>query len=73
MRSQAKVRTMSVSVLHKNYLVSPQILAAPSRDPQDLFILETDASDDAIGGQLLQMQKGKRKMIGYASFGLTPV
>ena len=57
----------------KEALVSPQILAAPSRDPQDLFILETDASDEAIGGQLLQVQKGKRKVIGYASFGLTPV
>ena len=57
----------------KEVLVSPQKLAAPSRDPQDLFVLETDASNDSIGGQLLQMQKGRRKVIGYASFGLTPV
>ena len=36
------------------------------------FILDTDASDRAIGAELSQLQDGKYRVIGYGSFVLTP-
>ena len=39
---------------------------------QDTFILDTDASDIAIGAELLQVQNGEEKVICYGSFSLTP-
>ena len=36
------------------------------------FILDTDASDRAIGAELSQLQDGKHRVIGYGSFVLTP-
>ena len=53
----------------KEALVSPPILGLPnSRDP---FILDTDASDFAIGGVLNQIQDGKERVISYGSFSLS--
>ncbi|MBV2113414.1 MAG: DDE-type integrase/transposase/recombinase [Candidatus Thiodiazotropha sp. (ex Ctena orbiculata)] len=54
----------------KKALTSPPVLGLPnSRDP---FLLDTDASDSAIGGELIQVQNGEEKVIAYSSFVLTP-
>ena len=54
----------------KNALVSAPVLAYPNGN--DMFILDTDASDTAIGAELLQLQEGEEKVISYGSFSLTP-
>ena len=36
----------------------------------DLFILDTDASDVTIGGELVQVQQGQERVISYASNSL---
>jgi hypothetical protein len=38
----------------------------------DTFILDTDASDNTIGAELSQIQKGEEKTICFASKVLTP-
>ncbi|KAL5009058.1 hypothetical protein ScPMuIL_014639 [Solemya velum] len=38
----------------------------------DMFILDTDASDFAIGAELSQLQVGNERVIAYGSFTLTP-
>jgi transposase InsO family protein len=55
--------------LLKLALTTPPVLALPNR--QDEFILDTDASDIAIGAELIQVQNGEEKVIAYASFALT--
>ena len=35
---------------------------------EDLFILDTDASNHAIGAELLQVQNGVERLIGFDSF-----
>ena len=45
-------------------------MAFPNSD--NLFVLDTDASDTAIGGVLSQIQDGTEKVISYGSFILTP-
>ena len=47
-------------------LVCAPILSYPNN--QDTFILDTDASDVAIGAELLQVQNGEEKVISYGSF-----
>ena len=37
-----------------------------------MFILDTDASDHAIGAELLQVQDGIERVIAYGSFSLQP-
>ena len=54
----------------KSALVSAPVLAYPNGN--DMFILDTDASDTAIGAELLQLQEGEEKVISYGSFSLTP-
>ena len=54
----------------KNALVSAPVLAYPNST--DMFILDTDASDTAIGAELLQLQEGEKRVISYGSFSLTP-
>lgn len=54
----------------KTKMVSPSCLAYPLSKGQ--FILDTDASDKAIGAELSQIQDGKPKVIGFASMVLTP-
>ena len=54
----------------KNVLVEPPIFSLPNN--KDPFILDVDASNLAIGAELLQMQDGEEKVIAYSSFTLTP-
>jgi RNA:NAD 2'-phosphotransferase (TPT1/KptA family) len=50
-------------------LTTPPVLAFPnSTDP---FILDTDASDKAIGAVLIQVQGGQERVIAYGSYALT--
>ena len=37
---------------------------------EDLFILDTDASNHAISVELLQVQNGVERLIGFGSFVL---
>jgi hypothetical protein len=46
------------------------VLALPTAN--DPYILDTDASDTAIGAELLQVQNGEEKVIAFSSFTLTP-
>ena len=50
-------------------LTSPPVLALPNRE--DPMLLDTDASDFAIGAELIQIQDGKEKVIAYGSYSLT--
>lgn len=51
--------------LLKNKLITSPILVYPSRNEK--FVLDTDASDFAIGAVLSQVQDGVERVIGYAS------
>jgi len=53
----------------KNMLTNAPILSLPNREGK--FILDTDASNSAIGAVLSQEQDGKEKVIAYASNKLT--
>ena len=53
----------------KEALVTPPVLGIPNNT--DMFILDTDASDLAIGAVLSQEQEGIEKVVAYASLGLT--
>lgn len=50
-------------------LTSPPVLTLPNN--KDQFILDCDASDLAIGCELLQVQDGQEKVISYGSFALS--
>ena len=52
----------------KQALVSAPVLALPTKS--DPFILDTDASDLAIGAELLQVQNGEERCIAYCSLSL---
>ena len=54
----------------KRLLASAPVLALPNE--RDLFILDTDASNDAIGAELLQVQGGQEKVVAYGSISLAP-
>ena len=54
----------------KKALTEAPVLAWPNR--HDTFILDTDASDVAIGAVVSQLQNGQERVIAYASFGLSP-
>lgn len=51
-------------------LTSTHVLTLPNSS--DMFILDTDASDLAIGAELVQLQDGKERVITYGSYSLTP-
>lgn len=53
----------------KQILTEPDILAYPLNDDGQ-FILDTDASDYAIGAVLSQVQNGKENVIAYGSRAL---
>ncbi|KAK3085317.1 hypothetical protein FSP39_001380 [Pinctada imbricata] len=55
-------------VLKKALLLSP-VLAIPNMEGK--FILDTDASDEAIGAELIQVQNGQERCIAYSSMALT--
>ena len=42
------------------------------RDNTEPFVLDTDASDVAIGGELVQIQDGVERVISYGSYTLSP-
>ncbi len=48
-----------------NLLIKPPLLAYP--DPQQPYILHTDASQEGLGAVLYQRQQGKLRVIAYAS------
>ena len=50
--------------------VTPPLLALANNT--DDLILDTDASDVALGGELIQVQEGQEKVVAYSSFALTP-
>ncbi len=54
----------------KAAMTSPPVLGLPNS--RDYFILDTDASDYAIGGVLQQVQNGFERVICYSSFALSP-
>ena len=51
----------------KQKLLEAPILGYPSQDIEDMFILDTDASNCHVGGVLSQMQNGQEKVISYGS------
>ena len=53
----------------KEALTNPPVLALPNKD--DSFVLDTDASNEAIGAELIQLQNGEEKVIAYGSYALT--
>ena len=53
----------------KRALTRPPVLALPNQ--HDSFVLDTDASNDAIGGELIQVQNGQEKVIAYGNYALT--
>ena len=53
----------------KDRLTEAPILTMPNS--RDSFILDTDASNDAIGAELLQVQGGEERVVSYGSCALT--
>ena len=53
----------------KNALQTTPVLTLPNST--DNFILDTDASDTAIGAELLLIQDGQERVIAYGSFTLS--
>ena len=54
----------------KRDMTTTPVLAFPNND--DPFILDTDASDTAIGAALYQIQNGVERPVSFASHTLTP-
>ena len=54
----------------KDALMDAPVLPYP--DPKHTFILDCDASDTAVAGELGQVVDGKVQVIGYGSFTMTP-
>ena len=65
-----KPRHTEAFELLKASMLSAPVLAFPR--PEGLFVLDTDASDHAIGGELQQEQDGVLKIIGFGSYVLIP-
>ncbi|VDI57770.1 Hypothetical predicted protein [Mytilus galloprovincialis] len=53
----------------KDNLLSAPVLTLPNN--KDYFILDADASQHAIGAELIQVQDGEERTITYGSFVLT--
>ena len=54
----------------KAALTNPPVLALPNS--VDEFVLDTDASDVAVAGELIQIHDGQEKVVAYGSFALPP-
>ena len=54
----------------KEILISPGVLTIPTKTGK--FMLDCDASDYAIGAELLQEQEGELRVIAYGSYALNP-
>jgi hypothetical protein len=54
----------------KSALQTTPVLAIP--DKTGTFLLDTDASDKAIGAELIQKQNGQERVVAYGSFTLSP-
>ena len=54
----------------KSALQTTPVLAIP--DKTGTFVLDTDASDKAIGAELIQIQNGQERVVAYGSFTLSP-
>ncbi|MCG7869674.1 MAG: retroviral-like aspartic protease family protein, partial [Candidatus Thiodiazotropha taylori] len=54
----------------KEALTTAPVLGLPNHT--DLFIVDTDASNYAIGAELIQVQEGAERVIAYGSYALTP-
>jgi hypothetical protein len=54
----------------KKALTNAPVLGLPNKT--DPFILDTDASDVAVGAVISQVQEGQEKVVAYASLGLSP-
>lgn len=54
----------------KMALTSAPVLALPNAT--DPFILDCDASDKSLGAELIQVQKGKERVVAYSSLTLAP-
>ncbi|VDI22459.1 Hypothetical predicted protein [Mytilus galloprovincialis] len=61
-------RQLAFQTLKDNLLSAP-VLTLPNN--KDYFILDTDASQNAIGAELIQVQDGEERTIAYGSFVLT--
>ena len=53
----------------KEALTRPPVLALPRQDGD--FILDTDASNLAIGAELIQIQDAEERVVSYGSYALT--
>ena len=51
-------------------LTSAPMLGLPNN--YHSFILDTDLSNYAIGGELIQVQGGEKRVVAYGSYALTP-
>ena len=51
-------------------LTSSPVFGLPNS--RDMFILDTDASNYAIGAELIQVQEGEERVIAYGSYSLSP-
>ena len=55
----------------KELLTTAPTLAYPSQSPEAHFILDTDASEYALGAVLSQVHEGEERVLAYASKALT--
>ena len=53
----------------KTYLTTPPVLAQPADDAT--FILDCDASDNALGAVLSIVEEGQEKVVAYGSKSLS--
>ena len=58
----------SAFVKLKNLLLQPPVLVIPNKE--DPFVLATDCSGKALGGELIQIQNGVERTVAYSSFSL---
>ena len=65
--SLGKEQEKAFDALRQKLMEAP-VLAYPNSE--DVFILNTDASNHTIGAELIQVQNGVERLIGFGSFVL---